>query len=81
MVGDVCGGMEWCELASYPGSRLIKCVGEEESLVSTALRFKPDPRHSSDSGFHRTLSYHALMDDIVSCQVSIKSIVVFNGDG
>ena len=33
-------------VASYPGSRLIKCVGEEESLVSTALRFKPDPRHS-----------------------------------
>ena len=40
---------EWCYqlLASYPGSQLIKYIGEEEeSLVSTALRFKPDPRHS-----------------------------------
>ena len=53
-------------LASYPGSRLIKCVGEEESLVSTALRFKPDPRLSSGSGFHRTLSHHARMD-MTSC--------------
>ena len=68
-------------LASYPGSRLIKCIGEEESLVSTALQFKLDPRHSSGSGFHRTLSHHAWMDDIISCQVSIKVIVEFNGDG
>ena len=60
-------------LASYPGSQLIKYVGEEESLVSTALRFKLDPRHSLDSGFHRTLSHHARMDDIIFCQVSIKS--------
>ena len=59
---------------------LAKCVGEEESLVSTALRFTPDPRHSSGSGFHRTLSHHARMDDIISCQVSIKVIVVFSGD-
>ena len=60
-------------VASYPGSRLIKCVGEEESLVSTALRFKQDPRHSSGSSLHRTLSHHVRMDDIISCQVSIKS--------
>ena len=46
----------------YPGSRLMKCVGEEESLVSTALRFKLDPRHSSGSRFHHILSYHARME-------------------
>ena len=68
-------------IASYPGSRFIKCVGEEESLVSTALRFKTDHRHSLDYGFYRTLSHHAQMDDIISCQISIKSYVVFNGDG
>ena len=60
-------------VASYPGSQLIKCVGEEKSLVSTALRFKRDSRHSSGSGFHLTLSHHTRMDDIISCQVSIKS--------
>ena len=58
-------------LASYPGSQLIKCIGEEESLLSTALRFRLDPRHSSGSVFHRILSHHARMDDIISCQVSI----------
>ena len=52
---------------------LVKCLGKEESLVSTAFRFKLDPRHFSGSGFHLTLSYHARMDDIISCQVSIKS--------
>ena len=55
------------------GSQLIKCVGEEESLVSTALHFKLDPKYSSGSGLHRTLSHHAQMDDIISCQVSICS--------
>ena len=69
--------MYTCALASSPGSRLIKCMGEEESLVSTALWFKLDPRHSSGSGFHRTLSHHARMDDIISCQVSIKSYCSF----
>ena len=78
---DLCQRMGTCparqQLASYPGSRLIKCVGEEESLVSTALRFKPDPRHSLGSSFHRNLSHHARMDDIISCQVSIKSYCTF----
>ena len=41
--------------------------------MSTALRFKPDPRHSLGSSFHRTLLQNARMDDIISCQVSIKS--------
>ena len=73
------GNLLTCQLvASYPGSRLIKCVGEEGSLVSTALRFKRDPRYSSVSGFHCTLSHHAWVDDIISCQVSIKS---YCGDG
>ena len=29
-----------------------------------------DPRHSSGSGFHSTLSHYAQMDNITSCQVS-----------
>ena len=37
------------------------------------IHFKLDPMHSSGSGFHRTLSHHVRMDDIISCQVSIKS--------
>ena len=40
-----------CPASLDPGSQLIKCVGEEESLVTTALRFKPDPRHSLGSRF------------------------------
>ena len=64
-------------IASYPGSRLLKCVDEEESLVSTALWFKLDPRHSSGSAFTDTLSHHARIDDIISCQVSIKSYCSF----
>ena len=63
-------------LASYPGSRLIKCVREVESIHCIAvqtgsraflgLRFSP-----------YTLSHHARMDDIISCQVSIKSYCSF----
>ena len=68
-------------IASYPGSRLLKCVGEEESLVSTSLQFKLDPRHSSGSAFTDTLLHHARIDDIIYCQVSIKSYCsFFNGD-
>ena len=58
-----------------------KYIGEDDSLVSTALRFKLDPRNSSGSCFHCTLLHHARMDDIISCQVRIKSLIFFIGDG
>ena len=55
-------------LASFPGARLIKCVGAEESLVSTVLRFISHPRHSRGTAFSR-------IDDAMFCAVSIKFIV------
>ena len=51
------------------------CVGEEESLVFTVLLFKQDPRYSSGSGFHRTLSYHARMDDPVKSALKVRVVI------
>ena len=72
-VSDAGDSAVWVRLASFPGSRLIKCVGAEESLAWNPLfcgsLVIPDiPGAPLHTVFSR-------IDDAMFCVVSIKFIV------
>ena len=71
-------------VASYPGSQLIKCVGEEESLVSTAflgLRFSPNSLASRTDGWHHILSSQHKVCIFLMAMASIRFSLRFSSAG